>query len=239
MTWEEIQQLVPTLPRGWYELSQFPQEDRIEFTRGFWLSKLPISGSRLEIEEQKIEEFFDSLESIEVFATQVKAPFPYETHMLYTLKNGLGYFQGGPPVPPHQFEAVKKQFAQFPLPNDYLAFLEIHDGFSKYTDTGMIRAQELARTYRKLQEILDGEDLIRPDGEVIDSMKLIPFYESYGLHSYQCFYAEWFPENEMGNVFFSTFDYSVSNFLDKERLYANLAFPSFVSWLGFYLEDLV
>jgi hypothetical protein len=238
LEWEELHALVPSMPKGWYELSRLSQEERVELTRDFWLLKLPLSGSCVEKNEKRIEEFFDNVESIEIFATQTKSPFPYETYMLYTMKNESGFFQGHPPAKESLIQTVQTQFAQFPLPQDYLAFQKIHNGFSKYTDTGVIQLKEMARTYRKLQELLHDEELLRPDREVLDPKKLIPFYESYGLHSYQCFYADWYPEEEMGNVFFSAFDYSISNFLIEEPNERQLAFFSFVEWLAFYLEDL-
>ena len=39
--WEQAIDLAPSLCRGWYELSKLPKEDRLEFTREFWLKKLP------------------------------------------------------------------------------------------------------------------------------------------------------------------------------------------------------
>jgi hypothetical protein len=238
MEWQTLSKLVPTMPKGWYELSYLSQQDRIEFTRDFWLLQLPLSGSRIEKNERRLEEFFENVESIEIYASQIKPSFPYETYMLYTMKNESGFFQGNPPAKASILETVQRQFSQFPLPEDYLAFQKIHDGFSKYTDTGLILLKEMARTYRKLQELLIEQELLRPDGEVLNPKMLIPFYESYGLHSYQCFYADWYPENEMGNLFFSAFDYSVSNFIVEEPSEKNLAFTSFAEWLAFYLEDL-
>ena len=229
--------MIPYMPRGWYELSRLSTQDRIDFTRVYWLSKLPyhmITGRR----EQRIETFFDELEDVEVYATQLSDGKPFEIHMVYTLKDALGFFQGGPPAPESQIETLKKQFSHINLPADYLAFLQIHDGFSKYTDTGIIKARDMSRTYSKFAEILKNELLIRPDSQVINPVSLIPFYESFGLHCYQCFYADWYIDSEMGNVYFSEHDRTISNFLDEAHLEENLAFANFVDWLVFYLEDI-
>ncbi|MCH9609386.1 MAG: hypothetical protein S4CHLAM45_05270 [Chlamydiales bacterium] len=235
--WEEISHKIPRLPRGWYELSRLPLEDRIEFTRAFWLSKLPFRGTEGHLEE-RLEAFFEELEEVEVYATQAEQNHPFEVHMVYSLKEALGFFQGGPPAPPENIDNLRTQFSQFNLPPDYLAFFEIHDGFSKYTDIGLIKSRDLPQTYSRLQDILRGEVLVRPDAQVIKPESLIPFYESFGLHCYQCFYADWYIEDEMGNVYFSEHDRTISNFLDTSRLKENLAFSTFLNWLIFYLEDI-
>lgn len=236
-SWEAMSAKIPLLPRGWYELSQLSVEDRVEFTRVFWLSKLPILTPDESYCEERLETFFESLEDIEIFATQERANHPYEVHMVYALKEGAGYFHGAPPVTSASLEALKRQFAHVQLPPDYLAFLEIHDGFCKYTDTGMIKSKEMARAFQHLQKLLAEDILVRPDGQVIDPSSLIPFYESFGLHCYQCFYADWYPKSEMGNIYFSEPEHLISNFFEKHALEENLAFPTFVGWLVFYLED--
>lgn len=236
--WEHLKSLAPLLPRGWYELAQLKGGDRIEFTHDFWHSKLPFS-SRMSIHlERRLNEFFENLDEIGIYLTQVKKGGSFDVHMVYSLKEETGFFQGNPPASEEAIDTLIKNFGHVSLPVDYLAFFRIHDGFSKYTDTGLIKSRDMARVYQRLQHLLGEEILVRPDGEVIDPDNLIPFYESFGLHSYQCFYSDWYPEEEMGNVYFSEHDRSVSNFLDPSRLEENLAFSSFIGWLIFYLEDL-
>lgn len=234
--WESVTEQMPLLPRGWYELARLPVEDRIEFTHDYWLTKLPFIVSALL--EKRLNEFFENLEEIGIYATQAKQGGPFDVHMVYSLKQAMGFFQGGPPAAPATIDALVKRFAHVNLPPDYLAFLQIHDGFSKYTDTGMIKTREMSQVYQRLQRLLVEDLLVRPDGQVIPPESLIPFYESFGLHCYQCFYADWYPEEEMGNVYFSEHDRSISNFLDAHAYEENLAFPSFLGWLIFYLEDI-
>ncbi len=238
MSWETVTEKVPSFPRGWYELCRLPSRDRIDFTCEYWLSKLPLLAPTEGHVEERMTTFFESLEEIGIFVTQERATDPFEVHMVYELKEASGFYHGRPPISSSAFERLKNQFAHVDLPEDYLAFLQIHDGFSKYTDTGVIRSKELPRVYQHLKELLGAEIFVRPDGVLIEPTSMIPFYESFGLHSYQCFYIDWHPHRGMGNVYFSEHDRTMSNFLNEERLTENLAFSSFVSWLVFYLEDI-
>lgn len=238
LSWDTLIEKIPMLPRGWFELSRLQNEDRIEFTRDFWLSKLPLVSEDDARLQKRLEDFFSTLEEIGIVATQCKEGQPFEVHMIYHVKDDVGFFQGGPPASEEGVANLIKQFGQVILPVDYLAFLRIHDGFSKYTDTGLIKSREMARTYQRFQQMLADEMLVHSDGEVINCTNLIPFYESFGLHCYQCFYADWYPEEEMGNVYFSDYDRTISLSLDANHPEENLSFPTFLSWLVFYLEDI-
>ncbi|MEZ5315001.1 MAG: hypothetical protein R3E91_02145 [Chlamydiales bacterium] len=238
LKWDELCFKTPFLPRGWFELSRLSQEDRIEFTYEFWLSKLPCISQRSNHLEARLRTFFESLEDIEIFATQLKPGHPFDIHMVYALKEAAGFFHGNPPITDLAFDRLCRQFPYVTFPSDYLAFLHIHDGFCKYTDRGLIKSQDMARVYQQFQYLLSEEILIRPDGEEIDTSHLISFYESFELHCYQCFYLDWCPEEEMGNIYFSLHDRRISNFLDPDHLENNFAFPTFLNWLIFYLEDI-
>jgi hypothetical protein len=238
LKWETIRNLAPLLPRGWYELARLSLEDRIEFTHDYWQSKLPFMAELGVAQERKLRNFFQNLEEIGIYVTQAKKGGAFDVHMVYSLKGAAGFFQGSPPATDETLDTLIRLFGHIHFPPDYLAFLCIHDGFSKYTDTGVIKSRDMAKTYQKLQHLLAEEILVSPDGQLIDPENLIPFYESVGLHCYQCFYADWYPVEEMGNVYFSEYDRTMSNFLDPESLEDNLAFPSFIGWLIFYLEDI-
>ncbi len=238
LNWENLSQKMPLLPRGWFELARLPAEDRIEFTREYWHAKLLYMDRDAIHLEKHLNHFFGNIEEIGIFATQGKSGGRFDVHMVYSLKDEGGYFQGFPPASEGALDELKKRFAHIDFPTDYLAFLQIHDGFSKYTDTGLIKSREMAQTYQKLQHLLAKEVLVRPDGSMIDPAHLIPFYESFGLHNYQCFYADWYPKKEMGNVYFSEQERSISDFFDGDDALDSLAFPSFLGWLIFYLEDI-
>ncbi len=233
--WDKLSKEIPSLPRGWFELSQLKPEDRIEFTHLFWASKLPL---KTEQHIQSLDSFFEELETIEIYATQLDPGYPFEVHMIYVLQNDAGYFQGSPPASEGDVERMRQLFSPVSFPSDYLAFFHLHNGFSKYMDTGLIRLEELPRVHRYLQDLLSKEELIRPDGEVISPQQLIPFYESFGLHCYQCFYQDWYVGQEMGNIYFSEHDRMISNILDLESNAEKMAFASFLDWLFFYLEDI-
>lgn len=235
LEWERLSQQAPFLSRGWFELSRLSKEDRIEFTKSYWLVKLS-SFDQGEI-ENGLNKFFASLDDVGIFLTLQKEGDPYDVHMVYSLKNEAGFFHGNPPADEARIHDLEKQFAPIDFPPDYLAFLRIHDGFNKYTDTGLIKTHELARAFHNLQNLLTEEILILPDGELVDPVDLIPFYESYGLHSYQCFYADWHPIFGMGNVFFSADNQTISDFFIPDKWAENLAFPNFNAWLLFYLQE--
>ena len=236
--WERLSQQIPQLPRGWYELSQLPAGDRIEFTRDYWLSKLPFMIPNASTLKMRLKGFFGDLEDIGFFATQLKEEGPFEVHMVYSLEGGKGFLQGSPPASKVVIAQLAQQFGQFNLPSDYLFFLQIHDGFSKYTDTGLIKTREMARIYQRFQHRLRSETGINSKQNDISPEAVVPFYESFGLHCYQCFcYADWYPEEEMRNIYFSEFDRLVNTFSFRHCLKADQAFPTFLNWLLFYLED--
>ena len=238
LDWDQIAQTLPLLPRGWFELASLPLEDRIEFTHQYWLSKLPFVDTKNQYLECRLNDFFKKIDEIGIYATQIKQEGSFEIHMVYSLKEEGGFFQGFPPASDETLKILQKRFGDIHFPSDYLAFLQIHDGFSKYTDTGMIKSRDMAPIYQKLQHLLAEEILVQPNGEMIDPEHLIPFYESFDLYNYQCFYTDWHPNFEMGNVCFSEHDRSISNFVGYHNHEASLAFPSFLEWLMFYLEDM-
>lgn len=234
LSWEEAQQKVRSLPRGWYELSHLCSLDRIEFVRDFWLSTLPFVPHV----NRFFHEFFHSLDDIGVFILQWREGLSYECEMVYSLKDGSCFYQGMSPADEKEIMLLNDQFGGH-LPKDFLQFLQIHSGFSKHTDTGIFRAQDMPRIHRRfVQDALDQNLLIKCRGQVIDPSDLIPFYESFGLRAYQCFLKEWYPELEMGNVYFSFRDKMISDFQDPNALSDTLAFSSFLDWLIFYLETI-
>ncbi len=42
-TWEDVSKVAFDLPRAWFELSRVSPQDRIDFTRDFWLDRIPSS----------------------------------------------------------------------------------------------------------------------------------------------------------------------------------------------------
>lgn len=226
LEWERLAKQIPHLPRGWYELSQFPIDDRIEFTQDYWLSKLSDEASSSV--QSRVKNFFSQLEDIGFYMTQDKERDPWEVHMVYSLKGARHFLQGSPPANESRIEGLRKGFNPFNFPPDYLAFLKIHDGFNKYTDTGVIKIREMARTYQRFQRLLTHEKWVCSHEQAIAHDAMIPFYESSQLHCYQCFCANQPSTAEVENISF--FENSL---LDQE---GHRMFSSFLHWLLFYLE---
>jgi hypothetical protein len=232
--WDILHKHVPCLSKGWYELVDLDNTDRIEFLKDFWLEKLPYRQGISEF----IEGFFNNLDFVGIFITQKAFDAPFDAHIVYSLKENKGFYQGGPPVGEVDLQKLQKQFENVILPADYLAFLQIHDGFSKTTDsTGIICSSKFMEVYHSFQEMLQGEEVIKTStGLEVDPGTLIPFYKSFGMPFFQCFWKDWYPEGEMGNVYYSG---ELKKILVQENGAAaeeSLAFPTFLDWLKFYLE---
>ncbi len=238
MSWSEIVEKVPQMSRGWYELSRISAKDRIEFTYDHWCEMMPYNPRT----ETALEHFFASLDDIGIFLVQKMGSEPYRVEMVYSLGNNSGFYRGGLPADESDIVNLQKYFEKYILPEDYLAFLQIHNGFWKTTDcSGIARAADLSKQYEKFQELLSKEGSISTSkGEPVDPKSLIPFYESFGMPYYQCFWGEWYPEQEMGNVYYSSEVKAIPSVvnLKGEDLFAALAFPTFGDWLAFYLEPI-
>lgn len=235
ISWDEIKKKVPTLSRGWYELARLDVADRIEFSRDFWLSKLPYRQGF----DEFLNRFFSSLDDIGVFITQKKFDDPFVAHLVYSLKGDSGFFCGLPPITDGALTELQHFFHQNIFPTDYIAFLQIHNGFFKATDcTGVIKTEDVPQTYLDLQR-LQLEPIMTSKGTFVDPKTLIPFYESFGMPFYQCFWSEWYPEGEMGNVYYSREGKTISDIYTGTSSTETMAFPTFSDWLIFYLEKLV
>lgn len=224
--WEVVQREAKETPRGWYELSQLDAESRGEFTRQFWSMQLA--------DAPLVEDFFDKVEDIFLFLVQQRAGDSFEPHLVYSLKGEAGFYQGTPPLSERELDN-HSFFQDEPLPADYMAFQHIHAQFGKNGDSGIYNAKQIKEGWELLQKFLSTrEPLLFYNGQEVDSKKLIPFYNSYGRYSWQCFCEQWRPEEEMGNALVSY----ETVFLPMLRSDSaeGLAFPTFFEWLAFYLE---
>lgn len=235
ISWEEYLKKCPVLCRGWYELALLSPADRIEFTKEYWLSKLPFQPGIAVY----LETFFSRIDDITTFLVQPKFDDPYQAHLVYSLREGNGFFRGNCSASEESINVLKQTFSGTIFPEEYLAFLQIHNGFSKTTDTGLLKIDEMKPTYDYLQQLIaSNEGVVKSGEKAIDPLCLIPFYKSFGMPYYQCFYTEWFPSNEMGNVYYSNEGNSISNLSIKESSVENMAFTTFAKWLMFYLEGM-
>ena len=233
LTWEEIKKMAPSFPKGWFELCMLPISDRIEFVRGFWQSMLPY----LPHIHQMLENFFSRIDDMAVFLTKKKSDEPYVIELVYNLEKGT-FFRGNIPAEEEMIRQVKQQFQNF-LPKDYTAFLRIHNGFCCLSDSGLIPIQELDQVIKTFRFSLTEID--KPlffNQRVVNPSHLIPFYQSFGRNSFQCFYSDWYPASEMGNVYYSGSDHTLSGFSYQKERGENLSFTTFLDWLAFYLEEI-
>ncbi len=236
--WDTLGEKVPKLKRGWYELARLSVQDRIDFTRDFWLATFPYHPKLQDF----IIRFFNSLDDIAIFITQKQYNDDFEAQMVYSVANNGGFFRGCSPADDNEIATVQKNFGNFIFPEDYLAFLRIHNGFCKATDTtGILKTENMLENYTQFQAMIDTIDarVTTERGIPVNPKKLIPFYESFGMPFYQCFWGDWYPQNVMGvgNVYFSVTSKTVSdplNYEDSASL--NMAFTTFTDWLMFYLE---
>jgi len=231
--WEQVSSITADLPKGWFEVSQLSSADRIDFISSFWFQRLPFRP-RL---EKVLTKFFSQLDDIGIFLTQQAADDPFGVQMVYSIEGDSGFFRAHPPASSETIANFKEAFPQHILPSDFLAFLQVHDGFYKYMDTGILQTAQIPRVYKMLQGLFaDDDELTTKDGEAVNPNSLIPFYESFGMPCYQCFWGDWYPEDEMGNVYLSGVNRTVSSCAKRRAWAENLAFPTFLDWLMFYLE---
>lgn len=231
---EQISQLLPAGCRGWLELAQLPSADRIELVRDYWMGQF----EQFPKLEAFLIDFFAKVEEIGIWVMQRRFDDPFCCQMVYTRQGGQSYFRGYPPATEEKQLSLQYYFSQSVLPADYLAFLRIHDGFAKTTDSsGLLSSSQMIERYEQFQSfLLSQEQLPEVEGKPIDPTGLIPFYESFGMPFYQCFWTAWHPEGEMGNVYYSGRDNTITAPQGLVNSPEEMAFATFADWLIFYLE---
>lgn len=233
--WKWVQEIAPQLHRGWYELARLEIRDRIDFMRDFWMAKFVDSPKFCLF----VEEFFKTVDDLGIFLTQRTYDDPFEPQCVYSLSGNSGFYHGNPPITEEEKTALQNHFPDFILPEDYLRFLQIHNGFYKQTDSGVFKSTcmpEKQMTFKRLLE--EGEPVRTSKGTLVNPKSLIPFYQSFNMPFFQCFWGEWYPDQEMGNVYFSG---STNTITDSTQLGVGaetMSFETFTDWLIFYLEKI-
>jgi hypothetical protein len=230
-TWQEIAKITPELPKGWFELSRIGALDRISFVRDLWQKVLPFHPGA----HEKISEFFSRLDDIGIVLVKKREQDPFSAELIYSLHDNRSFFRG---LVPANGDLIRESTEGFEtlLPQDYRSFLTLHNGFGKLSSLGLFPCENLIEMkQRVLEMLLEADRPIQSGNRVVDPDSLIPFYEEEGLFSFQCFYADWYPGSEMGNVYLSGIDYTMSDTDDWRGWRENLAFPTFMEWLGEYL----
>lgn len=233
-TWEEVNAIAFDIPRGWYELSRISPQDRVEFSRDFWLDRLPYHPNA----HPAFFEFFERLDDVAVVLVRKIDEEPMDAELVYSLADNSSFFRGKPPIGDMETSEIKIEL-DVNLPRDYFSFLKIHNGFGKLSEMGLLEIQDVPESRRKLIDlILRSEKRIKSGNAEVDPGALFPFYEALGLASFQCFYNDWYPGSEMGNVYFSGIEYTISDLSQKKMWAENLAFPTFSEWLSYYLQGM-
>ena len=222
------------LSRGWFELSRVSIEDRIEFLKVFWLKNLSFHPKA----SLAIERFFERLDDIVVLVCRQTVEDPWRVEIVYSMADNSTFFRGLSPANEDDISTIKKNLG-VDLPSDFWAFSKIHNGFGRLSELGLMPIEDLEGTRKRLiSSMLRSEKPLRMGELKVDLDSLFPFYEEFGLASFQCFNAQWYPENEMGNVHFSGIDYTLSDTLERGEWPDNLAFPTFLDWLAAFLEGM-
>ncbi len=234
ISWEAVSKKAFDLPRGWYELSRVTPRDRVEFVRDFWLDRIPYHPKAHPL----IFEFFEQLDDVAVVLMRRTPDEPMDSELVYSLADNSSFFRGKPPCTDGMIADLNKQL-ELNLPHDYVSFLRIHNGFGKLSEMGLIEAEEILDAKKRVMNLLlKSQKNVRSGDLSVDPGALVPFYESLGLSSFQCFFSDWYPGSEMGNVYLSGIDYTLSDVSDKKGWIENLAFPTFSEWLAYYLEGM-
>ncbi|MEG0036644.1 MAG: hypothetical protein RSB82_02305 [Victivallaceae bacterium] len=192
-SWERLIIDIPLLTKGWYELILLDDSDRTALIKDIWLNCFTLFDIHKEI-LGIIDDFFNCLDSICIYAFKTEMNVFSDLRMVYSLKGGNGFFQGGPPFSGDIEAFFQKRFNQTFSP-EYRAFFLLHDGFSLNDDGGIVSTKNLSRTYQRVRNRLIS-DSSSYSFFAEDGFGLFPFYESVGLNEYQCFLSD--PEIVMG-----------------------------------------
>lgn len=234
INWENLSLEVPNLCRSWFELAHLSSKERIDLLHDFWLFKIPYHPKL----DGALDRFFGSLDDIGIFITQLKFDDPYQIQLVYSVAKNGGFYRGLLPASEESIIALEKAFPNVIFPTDYLLFLQIHNGFGKLTDTGILSSEDVAKAYNEFQDRLKRLDSPTTSNQKgVNPKTLIPFYQSFGMPFFQCFWGEWYPENEMGTVYYSSTTNTISDCTKANPDIESMAFDTFTDWLLFYLEQ--
>ena len=228
LLYETLVQRAPDLPKGWFELAHLSPLDRVDFFASFWQSCFDYQPKV----EEYITQFFLKVDDIYLFLVRKEGEIFYQPQLVYSLGSG-GFYRGLAPVSEYNLE-IFKQNCSWPLPDAFLSFLKIHNGFSKEGDHGILTLETILSEASLLQhQLLVDETKVFFESRAVDPTLLVPFYKSIGYMLYQCFYQNYYVAKEPGNIPILLAKRAQPSIykLDKEECY-----PTFMDWLNSYLE---
>lgn len=232
LVWEEVLEKIPDIPRGWFELSRVTGEERMGFVFDLWSTRLPFHPKVT----SSLSKFFSQLDDIDIVI--VKRDFETKVEMVYSFANNQTFFRGLAPSIEEDVRIFKDELG-VRVPFDYQSFLRLHNGFGKLSEIQILPIIEVFEAREIVKKLLsDPEHAIDWQNQGIDPSALIPFFEDFGLNSFQCFFTDWYPDSDMGNVYISGIQYTISDTSDRTLWSEELAFPSFLEWLVCYLEGM-
>jgi len=217
ISYENALKKAPTLPKGWYELARFSKKQRVEWIRALWAQVLPQ---------------FTMKDAIEKVDLEIHARKPVLKYMV----SGELYW-GAPPATMPQIARVG-EVIDCDFPPDFCAFYQIHNGFFKEGESGILPLQKLRQAHNVLSvhiTQLEKEMLFR--GEKVNPMALVPFYEKRDGKIYQCFFKPWKVEGQMGNVQCALDEGYLADPQGSKSEMRDPAFETFTGWLNDYVES--
>ena len=232
ISFSKLKEMAPLLPQGWFEIVRLNSMDRVEFISAFWGSIFPYSPHVQDL----IDQFFSEVEDIGVYLVKKDVDFHYFPHLVYSMRDKENFYRGYPSAVKEEIKGLREALDQI-LPEDYVCFMKIHNGFAKNGDYGLIPVQNVKREKLSLHnKMLTAGRKVLFQGKPLDPESLIPFHKSIGDCTFQCFHKGWYPDREMGNILFSLRDegkFDYTPYMNQEN---KGIFPSFLDWLRFYME---
>ncbi|MCB1213669.1 MAG: SMI1/KNR4 family protein [Chlamydiia bacterium] len=231
---QALEQAVPSMTKGWYELLQLSNEERIALLRDYWMTTLPFHAKL----HAFLEKFFSKIVEIRFYLIQKQPEEAFDVQIVYKDVHGQ-FFRGNTPASQNDIIDLKSHITEWIPPEDYVRFLKIHNGFSKGADSGLFSISQLKVNYKVFHEMAfcESTPILDINQTEIDPSGLIPFYQSYNMNCYQCFCTDWYPSGGMGNIYYSGITHSLASEHHPKPSPEFLAFENFSEWLIFYLED--
>jgi hypothetical protein len=232
LRWKDVEKT--GLSRSWFELTRISKEERVEFSREFWLSRFSFHPEAT----KGLLDFFSKLDDVAVIICRQSVEESWSSELVYSLRDNSCFFRGRPAADENEIEWAKGLNNEN-FPQDYWTFFHIHNGFGKLNELGLMTLDDLSDAKERLvNSCLKSDRPLRMNETWMDPNSLFPFYEEYGVGSFQCFNAEWYPGSEMGNVYFSSIDTTISDLSERKTWGEHFAFPTFLEWFTVFLEGM-